>query len=261
LKMADFPDDTLVRYVLGDLPPEQAEPLDQRSIVDGPFAERLRSIEHDLADAYVRGELSPDERLRWERTSGASKAGREQVRLAEALASAERRRASAARFSMTSRSSRTSRWNLGLAAAAALALTLTGAYILRGHPAPPALATMAPGGQLSEPSFVALTLPQPSRGVTEPPVLLIPAGMSEARLTLRLEPSALSQYALSLRDLASGRVVWQASDLTAAEGAEGRVLAVTVPANVFHPGRFAFEAAGVDSGRSLLVATYPLTVN
>src|SRR4051812_38707507 len=88
----DPSDDTLVRYLLGELSEDQSEALDERSIVDAAFAERLQAIEHDLADAYVRGELSADERRRWERTWGASAAGQDQVRLAEALAMAERRR-------------------------------------------------------------------------------------------------------------------------------------------------------------------------
>src|SRR5205823_4590895 len=41
------PDDVLVRYLLGALPPGDQEALDELSIVDGTMAERLRAIEDD----------------------------------------------------------------------------------------------------------------------------------------------------------------------------------------------------------------------
>ena len=44
-------DATLVRYLLGTLPREDEERFDELSIVEPGFAERLRAIEHDLADA------------------------------------------------------------------------------------------------------------------------------------------------------------------------------------------------------------------
>src|SRR5262249_22639875 len=53
------PDDsTLIRYLLGELPSDQAEPLDEQSIVDDAFVARLDAVEGDLVDAYVRNELS-----------------------------------------------------------------------------------------------------------------------------------------------------------------------------------------------------------
>src|SRR3982751_5173878 len=92
------PENTLVRYLLGHLPEAEADALDERSIVDGEFAERLRAVEHDLADAYVRGELNADDRRRWEERLGASRRGREDVRLATAFAARDRRTLRASRL-------------------------------------------------------------------------------------------------------------------------------------------------------------------
>jgi hypothetical protein len=276
----DPSDDTLVRYLLGRLPGEQSEALDERSIVDAAFAERLRAIEHDLADAYVRGELSPDERLRWERTCGASAAGQDQVRLADALARAERRRTPIARLSPAPRSvHRMSPRALGLAAAAALALLIGAGYVLRRDapsaesvavqptpavpvgrsptPSPPA----SGGGPPSLPSIVALTLAAPTRSLSDAPVLSIPAGTTDARLTLLLEAAGFSRYAVDLRDLASGRIVWRVADLVPAGSADGPALTVTVPANAFHSGRFALDVYGADSRGGDLIGTYPLRVD
>src|SRR5262245_36138723 len=50
----------LRQYLLGKLPPAQTERLDEMSIADDRFVERLRVVEDELIDAYVAGELPPD---------------------------------------------------------------------------------------------------------------------------------------------------------------------------------------------------------
>jgi len=267
-------DEMLTRYLLGQLPTEQAEALDERSVVDPPFAERLRGIELDLADAYVRGELSPAERQHWERTFAASRAGQEHLRLAEALAMAEPRRNRAAPVSPAIRSSPwTSRRIRSLAAAAALALTLSAAYaIRRGEPEPGGLSTAGtigvqpsppaavPTAPPPSPAVIALTLAAPTRSQAEAPVLTIPTGAPEVQLRLRLDPAPFSRYAIDVRDLASGRVIWRATDVAAIESTDGRVLPVTVPASAFHDGRFALDVHGKSARGTEIVGTYPLKV-
>ena len=51
-------DAQLQDYLLGRLADAEAAPLDELSISDEEFASRLRAAEHDLVDAYVRGELT-----------------------------------------------------------------------------------------------------------------------------------------------------------------------------------------------------------
>ena len=51
-------DEVLVRYLLGSLPHEEAERLDELSIADDTVASRLSEAENDLVDAYIRNELS-----------------------------------------------------------------------------------------------------------------------------------------------------------------------------------------------------------
>jgi anti-sigma-K factor RskA len=52
------PDDAmLVRYLLGALPADEAEPIEEASVVDDELAARLNTLENDLVDSYVRGEL------------------------------------------------------------------------------------------------------------------------------------------------------------------------------------------------------------
>src|SRR5437016_1683413 len=51
-------DDHLVRYLLGDLPEEEMDRLDELSVTDEEFVQRLRETEYDLVDACARGELT-----------------------------------------------------------------------------------------------------------------------------------------------------------------------------------------------------------
>src|SRR5262245_56951760 len=59
-------DQVLIRYLLGQLGPEEAEQLDEASLVDDEVATRLRTVEHDLVDRYVRGALSGETLARFE---------------------------------------------------------------------------------------------------------------------------------------------------------------------------------------------------
>src|SRR5688572_32991439 len=77
-------DDQVVRYLLGDLPEEENERLDERSITDSAFAQRLRAVENDLVDRYARGEPLPVPRERFELASRASPYLTEKVRFASA---------------------------------------------------------------------------------------------------------------------------------------------------------------------------------
>jgi hypothetical protein len=60
-----FDEKVLVRYLLGALPENDAELLDELSIADEAVAWRLRDVENDLLDSYVRGELAGDELARF----------------------------------------------------------------------------------------------------------------------------------------------------------------------------------------------------
>src|SRR5437764_5958628 len=191
----DSPGDAaLVRYLLGTVSREEEERLDELSIVDPQFADRLRGVEDDLADAYVRGELTESDRVRYRERYLASARGAEGQQLAQALAAREQR-------GVRPRQASTYIW--GLAAAAVLILATATAYIVvhdrERAPAPAAAAAApakaptiapepspatpsAPGA--SEPSFVAMTLAPSQRSLVAPPILHLPHGTTEVRLTL-----------------------------------------------------------------------------
>jgi hypothetical protein len=123
------PDDsTLIRYLVGQASEEETEQLDELSIVDEDFAQRLRAVEHDLVDAYANGELTGDALEGFRSQYLRSPAGLLQVEFSEALRGY--RRAAVADYTSTSaavaRTWLVPRWRL---AAAVLVLAASG-YLL-----------------------------------------------------------------------------------------------------------------------------------
>jgi hypothetical protein len=86
-----YDDQLLTRYLLGLLPEEETERLDELSIVGDDFACRLRDVENDLVDAYASGELSGEILARFQSSYLSSATGREKVRFAQALLASEGR--------------------------------------------------------------------------------------------------------------------------------------------------------------------------
>src|SRR5262245_56466248 len=76
----------LARYLLGDLTEDEQVQVENRAFADGHYLATLEAVEADLIDAYVRGELSPAERLRFEQLFLASPSRRRKVDFARALA-------------------------------------------------------------------------------------------------------------------------------------------------------------------------------
>src|SRR3979411_2678590 len=75
-------DQQLVRYLLGLLPDEDAERLDEMSVVDDDVAWRLRVVEDDLVDAYVGGTLAGETLERFESFYFSSPVRRQKVQFA-----------------------------------------------------------------------------------------------------------------------------------------------------------------------------------
>lgn len=75
-------DNLLTRYVLGLLSDEESERVDEASIVDDEVASRLRTVEHDLIDGYVRGTLGKETQQRFESYYLSSRRRRDSVRFA-----------------------------------------------------------------------------------------------------------------------------------------------------------------------------------
>lgn len=81
-------DDRLTQYILGGLPERERERLEALYFEDDDAFEQVLIAEEELTDAYVRGELSMDERAQFEKSYLSSPRGCERVQFARSLADA-----------------------------------------------------------------------------------------------------------------------------------------------------------------------------
>src|SRR5262245_47380928 len=92
--MQEIDEKTMVAYLLGDLS-EEEQSLVAAQLFTDRYYERLQSVEAELIEDYVRGELSDGERDHFENIFLAAPHRREQVEFARAmfhvLAEAEKR--------------------------------------------------------------------------------------------------------------------------------------------------------------------------
>ena len=73
------------RYLLGELPEEQQVEIEDRAFSDKDYLAGITTVENDLIDEYVRGELSAADRQRFETRFLASAERRKRVEFAKAL--------------------------------------------------------------------------------------------------------------------------------------------------------------------------------
>jgi hypothetical protein len=122
-------DEELRQYLLGLLPDETMERLDEASIADDGVAARLRVVETDLIDDYVRGQLTGETLARFESWYLSSARRRESVRRAGSFVGAiDRRVARATGASWNDRVASVARLS-GMVAAAALVIVVSGSFL------------------------------------------------------------------------------------------------------------------------------------
>ena len=296
----------LVEYLLGSLPEEEADRLDELSIADDEFVWRLRAVENDLIDDYARGELSGQTLDRFRSAYLASSNRRERVAFAESFQALESR-TTAPLLIETEASPRLrdrrvqgparSGWQAGLAAAAVLALVAAG-YLLvqnlqlrremnQAHADRAALAqqTQALQSQLQEersstagmreelsrvrdalaqlrpPTLASFLLLPATRGVGQVTNVPIPRGSSQLVLRLLLVSDDFPAYQASLKDPATGQILWRSATLTAEPEGERRVVTVTVPADGLKEQAYSLDLSGQPArGSSELLTSYAFRV-
>jgi hypothetical protein len=281
LRDTPLDDQQLVRYLLGLLPPHEADRFDEASVVDDAVAARLRGVEDDLVDAYVRGTLAIDLRERFESHYLASPRRRERVAFAAAFARAvdERPRPAAV-------PSWRPRWTPALLPALAIAavlLLVASAGLLfesvrlgRGLSLAEsdraaldrrardlerqnadlrtanadiaqqlALARTPVAAAAQDVRAIALVLLPQTRSVGAVPVLDLPAAPADrVSFELRLEANEFNRYQVGLRDPTSNAVVWRSDWVGAKTSAEGASVRVAVPRSLLKPQHYTLDLAG-----------------
>ena len=265
----------LRRYLLGVLPAAETEPLDELSIADTGFAERLRVAEDDLVDDYVAGDLPSDLQEAFRAHYLRTPRGLERVRFARALRDyrSSRARPPAGAVRTSAATLAFGRETLMLAAAAAVLVAVTAGYLLldnlrlrrelgdaasarvalaeRESRLRQRLAEQAAQHPASGPSsagrVLAFVLAPPTRGIAEPPAFTVPP---DARLTLQLTLDAdeYPQYSVTVTD-PSGAVVARADRVAAQPRAAGKTVDVDIAAGILKAQRYSAELSGLREGR------------
>jgi hypothetical protein len=291
----------LVRYLLGLVPADEAERLDEQSIVDDDVSCRLLSVENDLVDAYVRETLDPDRRLRFESHYLRSPIRRRRLMFARRfLAAVDRRPPEAAAPPV-----RRLAWP-PVALAATLLLTV-GALVVENVNLRTGLSQAVQNGEagnrraremsseldaarasnaqlakaledadahaassgsgraiaISQAAAAIVLLPQ-TRSVGQLPTLsLAPAGtVPFVPFDLRLESRDFPRYRAVLKDQAAGRGVWESKELTPRSSTDALVSLVVPTGVLTPPHRYVFELSGVDgSGRGEAVGSYAFQID
>lgn len=246
----------LVLYLLGLLPQEETERLDEASIVDDDVAARLTDAETDLIDAYVTGALAGELRRRFEAVYLSSNRNRTRVEAA--------RRFRAAIDSATpDRAAPRLAFVRPLLAAAATVIVASGVLLFQerhGLRWPLQREPQAESATIAGPS-AATTLSPQVRAVSEVPTITLAAGSRELAIDLRLESNDFSQYQVALMDPPNHNAVWLSLPLTAVRRGAASFVSVRIPQSLLSSQHYSFELAGVDaSGRRTAIGSYAVQI-
>jgi hypothetical protein len=270
-------DRQLIRYVLGMLSDTDAERLDEQSIVDDEIAARLRSVENDLVDAYVRGALEGELLERFESFYLASPLRREKVKLARGFLDAIDRLPAQAATHVTSPVSLQGpvSWRqrfIWLASAAVLLLACgvlllqdvrlrrglldaqhdSAAFDTRGRELTRQLGEQSAANDALKKEVerlravhpLALVLRPQTRAAAPVSVIAVPSGLDVVAFELELEATDFSEYQAALKDPATRRVVWRSGVVKPVSSRRPPAVAIAVPTSVLRPQHYSFELSG-----------------
>jgi hypothetical protein len=293
-------DGQFVRYLLGLLPDDEAERLDQLSVSSDEVSWRLRLAEDDLVDAYVRGTLDAEAVERFESFYLSSEHRRQKVRFARTFVGAiDRRGGSKESPSLRRVTVRRSRTVWPLAAAAAV-LLLAGLSLseyrrlrtdltvaqsvsvglsnrarelerqlnderLAGAGTARELENIRSRGsvQRSAPSLpaIALVLLPQTRSVGPIATIAVPDGANLVALELRLESNGFARYQAALKDPGTNRTVWRRDRIMARGGGGIPTVALSIPASVLNSQHYSLELNGTTaSGEAEVAGSYVFQV-
>jgi hypothetical protein len=272
----------LVGYLLGELSePEQTE-LEERYFADPALFDELCVVRDDLIDAYVRDELSPDLRQRFERFFRASPRRREQIQFAEALLQAVDSRpplsvrSETRPFASERRLGFFTGYRQAILAAAALALLIAGSWfvvhlirqrqraeiITSSGPLPEPSAAPAPTGSSQSPGPSPTASPTRTsspeskpvlaifvvtsnlvRGSTETQKLLVPKNATMVQLQLSVDGPRYKNYSAVIQT-PEGVEVLRARQLKSESNKSGHMVLISIPANLLGNGDYIIRLSG-----------------
>jgi hypothetical protein len=267
-------DDELLRsYLLGALPEEEEDRLEQRLLAEDELFELSEAVEADLLAACDRGELAPAERERVEQRLASSPRGRERLALAHALntLAGSSERAAAPVVPFPRRAATPVRPAFRWAALAAALVAAAGLswfvmerphggeappWVAQEHPAPASpRAAEAPRGA----PVPAETKPEPVKAVFQ--LALMSLRGTEAAQKLRVRTGTdivelqigvegmedLKSFHLTLRNR-QAETIWEKGGLEPVNLDGVRALVVDLPAERLPAGTYEIQARGLTHG-------------
>jgi hypothetical protein len=283
-----YSDQTIRDYLLGQLPEPETERLDELSIINDECADRIRAVEHDLVDAFARGELEGVVLEQFRSRYLTTPRQRDAARFAEALQSLDEnsgwgRSPEAGRGPMTP-VRETRRWRELLALAAAVMLATASVWLVLDSRMLRARVTSAelqrdrqlkdaearrvaetappPTGREPSPLTVAtLVLAPQLRGARQLPTVALAASAGDLPVQLDLEPVDYPAYNAALVASSGDRVLWQSDRLIAHTVGDQKRLDLGLPATVLSPQEYLIRVSGVPArGASEIVGEYRFIV-
>ena len=280
-----FEDQYLVLYLVGALPAEEADRLDELSIADDDFAWRLREVENDLVDSYVRAELSGETLARFKAFYMATAQRQQKVQFAQGLRQFQVANAPRATIADKTSILRIPFWStfplsriipqFGISVAA-LAMMLIAGYLLvqNAHLRREARDARAqyesmdqrarklendleqqrtahtdaqkpPTVNIAQLKTVSLLLPPPARGLSSLKTVTIHPSTDLVVLLLTLESANFPGYKVIVKDPAANQVVWQSSELEANSVGDSKAVSAGLPANLLKARNYIAEVAGL----------------
>jgi hypothetical protein len=253
-----------IHYLLGSLSEAETEKLDALSFTESEFGRELTAAEHDLVDAYVRGELTGDTLTRFESHYLASPLRRDKVEFARtfqlyanasgseateyfAPEESKSRRPAAGLFSILNifQNQRPAfRWSF--AAAVIMLLALGGWWTFSNY-----------SGRNNQ-VVASFVLAPPLRGNFQIPILPIPKKSTEVAIQLELEANDYPTYLVVLLDQVDNRSLWSSPKLMAKTTGTGQALNISFPAVLLKRRTYVLQITGVPAnGQPEIVGDYP----
>jgi hypothetical protein len=268
-------DDRLIQYLLGSLPEDEMECLDEQSIVDDQLATRLKLLEDDLVDAYASGTLKGETLRRFESFYLTSPRRRNKAAFTKRFLAAidtPGEHPAAVPVQTGEVQGTQVRWFRWAQAAAAVLFLATGVLLvqdvrlrrgledaerriasadqristlsgqLEAQREADAAAKPVPDTRAAQPApSIALLLRPQTRGVGPVPIIAIGSGSGTVPLKLAIDGSPAASYEAALRDPATNGVVWRSARLMAQHLRRQPVVALDVPVALLKPQHYAVD--------------------
>jgi hypothetical protein len=114
--------------------------------------------------------------------------------------------------------------------------------------------------QGATPLVASFVLLPPTRGATELPTLSIPRGVTTVALQVTLESEDFPAYRVTLKDPATGQIIWRSATLQAS-GTASKAVSITLGADMLKPRTYTLEVSGMPArGAAESVGIYPFRV-